>query len=480
MLRMALQIAAQVILARILGPEEYGIFAIGAIVIGFSSFLSDVGLAYGLIQKTTVDDRDLRFVFTWQVILGFAVGSLVAALSGLIAQFFGEPRAQPVIAALAVVCLLNALVAPSLNLLKRQLDFRSIQIANVTSYVAGFYLVGIPLALFGFQVWALALAWLVQAALFSALLYGRVRHALGWLAWYEHGAQQLRYARSVLATNLLNWLVTNIDRVVVGRVFGSVEIGLYATSFNLVYAPGAAIAGVVQPVFFSASSRMASDHGRMGATYLSALEAVVALALPAFAVVAALSYALVHTLFGSKWDAAVPLCAPLAMAMPMFMVLAVSTPVLWTNDRSSREFRLQLPLLLVWLLVCVFASRFSLQAVAWAVMALYVVRAAVMVFAACQALGLSGVGVWRACRGGVVLAIATAASALCADAALVAAPSALRLAGAGSIAVAAWLATSWLLPALLGPRLRTFLGAVLRLLPAPLARLLSYLGPRSS
>lgn len=73
--RMVMQIIAQIVLARLLGPEQYGIFAIGAIVVGFSNFLSDVGLAYGLIQKDKVDADDIRFVVCWQWILGSVVAA---------------------------------------------------------------------------------------------------------------------------------------------------------------------------------------------------------------------------------------------------------------------------------------------------------------------------------------------------------------------------------------------------------------------
>ena len=95
--RMVMQIVAQVVLARLLGPEQYGIFAIGAIVIGFSNFLSDVGLAYGLIQKDEVEADDIRFVVCWQWILGVVVAASVWLASGWIAASFGEARAQSAI-----------------------------------------------------------------------------------------------------------------------------------------------------------------------------------------------------------------------------------------------------------------------------------------------------------------------------------------------------------------------------------------------
>src|SRR6218665_3231074 len=258
--RLLMQIATQIVLARLLGPTEYGVFAVGSIVISFSGFFSDIGLAYGLIQKREVSDRDVRFVFTWQIVMGLLVSIAVAWGAGPVAIFFGEPRAEPVVRALAVICLINALAAPAGNLLKRALDFKTQQLAFLISYLIGYVLVGIPMALSGFKVWALVAAWLTQSSINGLLLYFATRHAVKPLLWYEQARTQGAYGGTVLATNLLNWTIGSIDRVIVGRVLPNQSMGLYATTYNLLYNPTASVLGVLQPVFFSASARAAEDN----------------------------------------------------------------------------------------------------------------------------------------------------------------------------------------------------------------------------
>lgn len=409
-LRMVLQIGAQITLARLLGPEQYGVFAIGATVIGFSGFFSDVGLAYGLIQKTDVTPRDVRFVFTWQIILGSAVTALVWAGAAPIAQFFGEPRAAGVVRVLSVLCLLNALAAPSLNLLKRQLDFKQIHVAQLASYVAGYLLVGIPMAVAGSQVWALVAAWIVQSVLNLLLLYRATRHAVKPLFWYEHGRSQSRYGGAVLGTNLVNWIVNNIDRIVIARVFGSREIGLYTTSYNLFYNPTAAVLGVVQPVFFSASSRMADDADRILRGYRTLLGVVSLLALPAFVLLAVASEPVIALLYGPQWQAAAALCRPIALAMPLFLVWGFTTPLLWTAGHGRREVQLQLPLALRWGGACVLAASRSVETVAWCVLLLAGLRCGLAVATAVRLLKIPLGDLWRVVRGGLLLAAAVAAT----------------------------------------------------------------------
>src|SRR5688500_13263383 len=107
-LRIILQFLTQVILARLLGPAEFGIFSLGVIVVGLSSIFYDVGLAYSLIQKKSVSTDDIRFVWTWQLILGLSVSVSVFLGSDLIASFFSEPEADLLFKWIYLVILLNS------------------------------------------------------------------------------------------------------------------------------------------------------------------------------------------------------------------------------------------------------------------------------------------------------------------------------------------------------------------------------------
>ncbi len=450
--RLLLQVGAQVVLARLLGPEQYGVFAIGATVVAFSAFLSDIGLAYGLIQKPVVEARDIRFVFSWQIVLGLGVAALVYFSAGPVAGYFNEPRAHAVVQALAAVCLLNALTAPALNLLKRDLNFKAIQIAQLAGYVSGYLLVGIPLALLGAQVWALVAAWIVQALVIAALLYARTRHPLAPLFWYGEAARQSSYGLVVLLTNLINWAIANIDRIIVGRVFGSRDIGLYATTYNLLYNPSATLLGVVQPVFFSASSRLVDERARIADGFRALLATWALLIVPAFAFIATMSDAFIVTLYGSAWHAAAALCRPLALVMPLFLLFGLSTPLLWTTGRAVREFQLQLPMALLWIGACTLASRHSTQAVAWSVLALHALRTGVVVAAAMRAVGLPLRDLWRSTWGGLLACVALTAATLATDAALPAQVAPLpRLLLAGLAALLAWWGAVQMAPKALPP-----------------------------
>ena len=401
--RLFLQFGAQVVLARVLGPEQYGIFAIGAIVISFSNFFSDIGLAYGLIQKKSVSPSDIRFVFTWQIILGTVVTACVFFAADNIALFFGDPRAAGVVQALAVICLLNALAAPSINLLKRELDFKRIQISQISGFILGYVVVGIPLALAGFQVWSLVLAWLVQAMFVLGFAYRATRHAVRPLIHYDEARALSTYGGTVLFTNLINWMIGNIDRVIVGQVFASREIGLYATTYNMLQTPSSSILGIIQQVFFSASSRVVDNQQQIASTYRALVSAVATYLMPAFFSLAVVADTFIAALYGPKWSDSAEVFPAIAIAMPLFLIWGMSTPLLWTAGHASKEFKAQVPVALLWLIACWFAAQNSFAAVAWTVCGLYLLRCIVIIAAACRYLAIRPASVAAAAVGGLLI-----------------------------------------------------------------------------
>jgi len=482
-LRIGLQFGSQVVMARTLGPTEYGMFAVGGIVIGLCNFFADFGLAYGLIQKPEVTEEDIRFAFTWQLIVGSLVTALIVASSGLVADFFEEPRAQAVIAVMALICLVNAAAGTAMNLLKRELDFKTQHIAFLISYLIGFFCIGIPLALTGHGVWSLVAAWVIQASIWGLLLYWKVRHSLRPLFWYAEGRMQSTYGLTVLRTNVLNWLIANADRIMIGRLLPTRDIGLYTTVHTMVYSPSASILAVVQPVLFSASARVAQDSQAEAAAKLAraftGLIAVVCLyLLPVFVTAAVLADDFVLSVYGAAWSDASAALRPLALAMPFVLCLGLSTPMLWASGRPQDEFAKQWLIAIAWGLACwLLADTGGINGVAWGVFGLFVARFGIVVQAITRVTAIRWADVWAGARGGVVVSTVVAAGAALADIGMrnVGCSPAVCVLSASLCAVLVFLGSLRLMPALIGREVSGLMIGVCGRLPQRVARRFAWL-----
>jgi len=388
-LRMLMQVLSQIVLARILGPEQFGLFAAALVVVLFSTFFADVGIAYGLIQRRTVTDEDVRFVFTWQMLLGSVVSLLLFAAAPSIAGFYSDERLVSVLQWLSVTCVISALGSTASALLRRRLDFKAIHEAALVSYLIGFFVLGIPLAMAGFGVHALIVAFLVQSTLASVLMLRKSVHPVRPLLWHANAPGILSFGATVLGTNLVNWVMTSMDRIVVGRTMSITATGLYSTVHNFVTVPTMNALSVIQGVLYSASATVQDSKARLRKGFCTMFGAVALFVTPVFAAVAAISDTFMAAVYGEKWLGAGQLLTPLSLAMPALLLMGMAVPALWASGNAKKELKLQIPIALIWALsLMLVAQTGSLTWLSWSVCALFYARAGVIVFAGCRAIRL--------------------------------------------------------------------------------------------
>ena len=410
--RFALQLVAQVILARTLGPEIFGVFAIGMLVLTFANFVSGFGFSWSLLQRVQVNDEDIRFAWTWQLMVGLVSMLAVYFLASLLAQYFTEPRAQAVIEWLSLACLLSAAAAPSSYLLQRDLDFRAVGLIQVGSYAVGYVAVGVPMALLGWGATSLVAAWLVQAALVFLASYVRKPHPLRPLFWYPEAMFAVGTGRAVFLTNIVNWVLNNLDRVLIARLLNAHALGLYNVAYNLATMPNTLLLGALQPAFLAAGARLQNELQRLGRAYLQMLATILVLAVPAFIFLALVSADLVRLLYGAQWTEAAWVLGILFLAMPAYVVWGISTPVLWNTGRKHYEFALQIPVVGVGVLGFYLFAGQGIRAAATVAACLLVLRALIVGIAAFRALGLRLTTVLPEAARGLLLGTLCAVGAL--------------------------------------------------------------------
>ncbi|MBA3772863.1 MAG: oligosaccharide flippase family protein [Ramlibacter sp.] len=468
--RFALQLAAQVALARMLGPGNFGVYGIGLAVLTFVGFLSGASFSYSLMLQPTLTRDDIRFSFTWQMMAGLLSAAAMYAAAPALAGFFGDPRVEGMVQLLSLASLLMAAAAPATYLMQRDLDFRMLGLIQLASYAAGYLAVGIPMALHGYGAYALGTACVVQAAVALVASYWAKPHPVRPLFWHAGGGEALTTGRAVFLTNVVNWLLSNLDRVVIGRVLNAHAVGLYTVAYNLASIPNVLLLGALQPAFLAAGAKLQDDRQRLAQGWLLGLACVLVVATPAAVVMALLSADLVSLLYGAAWMDSAWVLAVLFLCLPAWASWGLSTPVLWNTGRKHYEFLLQVPLLALafpawWLL-----APAGVRGVAVVSVVVIFARALVIIGAASRALELRWIAVVPYFARGLAL------SALCAAAVLVGQRAAVGVAipgaslFAGGLCALLAIATVVLVrPGVLGAEAQS---ALARLVPGFISRLM--------
>ena len=204
LISLSLQFSIGVILARLLGPEPFGLVAIALFVQGLGNLFAEGGLGSALIQSQDIDEHDIRSVFTTQMLIGLITSGIIIGLAPLLASFFNEPKATPVIMAMALSFCLQAFGQSANSLLRREFEFKKIQIISIISYCIGYIGIGLPMAFMNYGVWSLVAAQLSQTTLNSITTYFSHRHAIFPLV-NPKNCRFLRFGAAITFNNITSW-----------------------------------------------------------------------------------------------------------------------------------------------------------------------------------------------------------------------------------------------------------------------------------
>lgn len=404
---MASQFVIGIILARLLGPEAFGLVAIGMLMIGIGNLVVDFGFGAALIQGKNVTESDIHFVFSVQVVLGALLTLIGYIGSSEIAIFFNYPNAAPIIAAMSLLFFIQAFGQSAGAMLRRSMNFRVYQSINITSYLAGYVLVGIPCALYGLGAWSLVAAQLFQSFVFSLVAMWISRLPMR-LTLKPDSAGLFAFGGKVISTNLVNWCISNLDSFAIGRFLGVSDLGIYNRALVLIAAPVNTLSGTLQGVLFAACSRAQTDTSQIKKAYFAASVMLGLISLPFCLTVASVPGTVIAAIYGTKWEGAIPVFRPLALALAINALLSVIGPILTAQNKVMLELRAQVISLLVMLPVVYLTAQQSIAAVAWGVLFVSMLRWGLLLKALSGSLDTTCWELWKPMRWPLICAIITA------------------------------------------------------------------------
>jgi O-antigen/teichoic acid export membrane protein len=325
-------------LARLLTPHQFGLAAMALVISAFVIPFADMGLGAALVQRRVLEPGDRSTVFWASVAAGVLLSITGAAVSPLIADFYGNPAVGPLVAVLSLSFAITSFGATHRSLLSRAMNFRSLELRLVVgTVVAG--VTAIVLAASGFGAWAFVGSELAMATVSTILLWS----LLSWRPRFYFSVEKLRtfgtFGLRALGGATFTNLSRNVDNILIGRYIGAYALGLYAFAYNLMLASLTRIVGPVQQVIFPALSRLQGERRRLAVSWIRANRLVAATSAPLLSVVIITAPDLIPLVFGHRWDRAVPLVQILCWAGIVECLVALNEVVLKAQDAVKSYLR---------------------------------------------------------------------------------------------------------------------------------------------
>jgi O-antigen/teichoic acid export membrane protein len=299
------------ILATLLAPDDFGLFAIAVSVLGFLMTTTELGMVPALVQRPEVEDTHYDGAWTVGMARALGVSAVMVLAAPAIAGLFAEPRAEAILRVLAAKPLIDASASIRIAELLRDLNYRRLTLVSLPA-AAVETVVSIALAT-TLGVWALVVGTLTGGAtgvVFSYVLAPyRPRLVLD-----GHAIRPLiRYGRWVFLTALVAVSANSLTQIVISRQLGAFELGIYFLASKLAFAPYEFATQVTNEVAFPLFARIQSDRILVAKAFQSMLVGMVTVLLPLYVLLISLAPWFVQDFLGERWRGTEPLIQVLGL-----------------------------------------------------------------------------------------------------------------------------------------------------------------------
>jgi len=310
--RFAIQFASLVVLARILSPADYGLMGMILTATGFAALFRDMGLGVATIQKPNLEHSDVNDAFWINVYASAGLVVVLFLFTPMISSFYDEPRLSLALPIVSLSFIASGWSVQHSSILRRQMKFFHVGLVETLAALTAF-IVSLSMAWAGAGYWALVAGPLVSEGLTCILFWVFCRWRPTKPTRIAAGGHLLHVGSHMLGINVLSYITSSMDRVVIGRFLGKISLGLYTRAFSIVALPTMQLVAPISSVMLPMFSRLRDHPEQYRKVILSSLRLVIAVTAPAVALLVVCPDWVVSVLLGEKWLAAAAVLPMLAL-----------------------------------------------------------------------------------------------------------------------------------------------------------------------
>lgn len=310
-----INIIMSILIARLLMPKDFGIMGIVMMLIGYANLITNFGLAEAIIQKNIHDRKVLDSIFTFNFLTSSLLAGGFYAGAGFIAEFFQTPECESVIRVMSLVFIITSLPVIPGTMLRRDMNFKLAALFDLTGSIL-MSTITFMLAYRGFQYWALVYGQLIPLTAMSILLCIKVKYLpciyfnqLLMKDVYNFGVWNFFRAQ-------LSFMTQHVDRFIIGKFMGPVQLGYYDKSLTLASTPYNAITMNINSVMFSSFSIDKEDRQQLKNGFLNGIALIAFINFPICLGLIAIAPYFITGLLGNQW---IPMIVPFQIILFSYM-----------------------------------------------------------------------------------------------------------------------------------------------------------------
>lgn len=334
---MGISFVSNIVLARLLTPDDYGCIGMLAIFITVSNTFVDGGFGSALIQKKDVTQKDYSTIFWWNLFLSIVLYGVLFVSAPAVSRFYNIPLLESVLQVQGIVLIINALNIVQTNQLRKSINFKRLATIHIVSHIVGAVL-AIALAYMGWGVWALVAQQIVASSITSVMLWIMNRWMPSLCFSVESFKQLFSFGGFILASNLINTFCNNVQGLLIGKIFNPAMLGYYTQARKLEEIASTSCSNVVDQVSYPVLSKLQSDNVGLKNAIQKLTSTLAYVTFPLMLILILIAEPLIMLLYGEKWLPSVPYFQILCIAGIAICLQGVSYNAVASKGKSKDLF----------------------------------------------------------------------------------------------------------------------------------------------
>ena len=301
----AITFLANVVLARLLTPADFGCVGMLMIFIYISNTLIDGGFSSALIQKKNPTQTDYSTIFYLNILISVSLYSILFFASPFIAAFYNLPLLDSILKIQGIILIVNALGSVQANRFRKRLDFKILSIVELTSATLSLA-AAIIAAYKGLGVWSLVIQQVCLSS-FRTILYWIVSKWKPLIIFSCKSFKELfNFGSFILLSNIFETLSNEIQGMLVGKMFTPSMLGFYTQAYRLEAAIATIVSGFMDQVTFPIMASIQDEKEKLILVLKKFIQMLAFVCAPLMGLGIVIAHPLIKLIYGDQWLASVP------------------------------------------------------------------------------------------------------------------------------------------------------------------------------
>lgn len=336
-----MQFIIQIVLARLLLPEDYGVIAIVTVFIAIANVFIQSGFNTALIQKKEIDDTDLSSVFYLSLFVAFIIYIIIFFAAPLIAQFYKQEILTSVLRILSLTLFFGAVNSIQQAIVSRKMEFKKYFFSSLGGIIIS-AVVGIVIAYSGFGVWALVTQQLVNIISVMIILWFTVKWRPKLLFSFKRLKILFSYGWKLLCSGLIDTIYKNIYDLVIGKKYSSISLAYYNRGKQFPNIIVQNLDGSISSVMLPALSKEQDDKVKVKRMMRRAIMTSSYIIFPITIGLAVTAKPMVSVVLTDKWLQCVPFLQILSISYAFWPIHTANLQAINAVGRSDIFLKLEI------------------------------------------------------------------------------------------------------------------------------------------